>query len=202
MNLVLEDVEDLAPVVLHPPPMDDDEFYEFCQRFEKSFRVERMADGCVVIMAPAGLESSFRNSNLTAQLAAWAERDGRGATVDSNTEFFLPDGSAFGPDAAWISWERVQKLSPTQKRKFARLCPEFIIELMSPSDRLAQTRRKMQLWIDNGVLLGWLIDPDRKTVAIYRPGVEPESIENPNQVVGEGPVTGFVLELKDIWAGL
>ncbi|HEX3683694.1 MAG TPA: Uma2 family endonuclease [Bryobacteraceae bacterium] len=202
MNLVLEDVEDIAPIVLHPPAMDDDEFYDFCQRFDKGLRVERMADGCVVIMAPAGFESSFRNSNLTAQLAVWAERDGRGAAFDSNTEFFLPDGSAFGPDAAWVVWERIRKLTPKQKRKFARLCPDFIIELMSPSDRMAQAQRKMQLWIDNGVLLGWLIDADRRTVTIYRPSAEPEVLENPDQIAGEGPVAGFVLDLKNIWAGL
>ena len=202
MNLVLEDVEDIAPIVLHPPAMDDDEFYDFCQRFDKGFRVERMADGCVVIMAPSGFESSFRNSKIVMCLGPWAARDGRGAAFDSNTEFLLPDGSAFGPDAAWVAWDRIRKLTRKQKRKFARLCPDFVIELMSPSDRMAQARRKMQLWIENGVLLGWLIDPDRRTVTIYRPGVEPEVLENSDHVAGEGPVAGFVLDLKDIWAGL
>jgi Uma2 family endonuclease len=201
MKLVLDDVEDVAPVVLHPPPMDDDEYYDFCQQFE-GLRVERMADGCVVIMAPTGYESSDRNSDINSQLRDWAKRDGRGRVSDSNGEFILPDGSAFAPDAAWTSWERINQLSSKQKKKFPRLVPEFIIELMSPSDRRAQLRRKMQLWIDNGVLLGWFIDPDRRTVTIYRPRAEPEVLENPERVIGDGPIDGFVLDLKDIWAGL
>ena len=201
MKLVLEDVEDMAPVVLHPPAMDDDRYYDFCQQFD-GFRVERMADGCVVIMAPTGIESGYQNSKLTARLSAWAERDGRGAVFDSSTEFILPDGSAFAPDASWIAWDRIRQLSPKQKRKFPRLVPEFIIELMSPSDRLAQAKRKMQLWIDNGVQLAWLIDPDHRTVTIYRPNAEPEVLKDVERVTGDGPVNGFVLELNDIWAGL
>jgi Uma2 family endonuclease len=201
MKLVLDDVEDVAPVVLHPPAMDDDEYYKFCQQFD-GLRVERMADGCVVIMAPTGFESGFQNSKLTARLTAWAERDGRGTAFDSSTEFILPDGSAFAPDSSWVAWDRIRQLSPKQKRQFPRLAPDFIIELMSPSDRLAQAKRKMQLWIRNGVLLGWLIDPDRRTVTIYRPGAEPEVLDNPERVIGDGPIDGFVLDLKDIWAGL
>ena len=201
MKLVLEDVEDLAPIVLHPPAMDDDEFYDFCQQFD-GFRVERMADGCVVIMAPTGFESGFQNSKLTARLSTWAEQDGRGATFDSNTEFILRDGSAFAPDASWVAWERIRQLSSKQKRKFPRLCPDFVIELMSPSDRLTEAKRKMELWIDDGVLLGWLIDPDRRTVTVYKPAAEPEALANPERVAGEGPIDGFVLELNEIWAGL
>jgi Uma2 family endonuclease len=201
MKLVLEEVEGVAPVVLHPPAMNDDEYYEFCQQFD-GLRVERMADGCVIIMAPTGFESSDRNSEINAQLRSWAKRDGRGRVADSNGEFILPDGSAFAPDASWVAWDRIRQLSPKQKRQFPRLVPDFIIELMSPSDRRAQVRRKMQLWIDNGVLLGWFIDPDRRTVTIYRPGAEPEILENPERVIGDGPIDGFVLELNDIWAGL
>lgn len=155
-----------------------------------------MADGCVVIMAPAGFESSFRNNKIATSLGIWTERDGRGAAFDSNTEFMLPDGSAFGPYAAWVAWGRIRKLTPKQKRKFARLCPDFIIELMSPSDRMMQAQHKMQLWIDNGVSLGWLIDPDRRTVTIYRPGVEPEVLVSPEQIAGVSPVAGFILDLK------
>jgi Uma2 family endonuclease len=201
MNLVIEDVEDSTPVVLHPPTMTDDQFYDFCQRFD-GFRVERMADGCVVIMAPGGFESGFRNNKIALRLGLWAENDGRGTAFDSNTEFILPDRSAFAPDAAWVAWDRIRQLSSAQKRKFPRLCPDFIIELMSPSDRLPRAKAKMQQWIANGVLLGWLIDPDRRTVIIYRPSAEPQVLTDPGCVEGEGPVSGFVLELKDIWAGL
>jgi Uma2 family endonuclease len=201
MKLVLEDVAHVAPVVLHPPAMDDDEFYNFCQQFD-GLRVERMADGCVTIMAPTGIEAGYQNSDINTQLGRWAKADGRGTVFGSDTEFILPDGSAFAPDASWITWDRIRQLSPKQKRQFPRLAPDFIIELMSPSDRLAQAKRKMQLWIDNGVQLGWLIDPDRRTVTIYRPGADPEVLTNPERVAGDGPIDGFVLELNDIWAGL
>ncbi len=201
MNLVLKNVEDSMPVVLHPPAMTDDEFYDFCQRYD-GFRVERMSDGSVVIMVPPGLESGFRNSDLTRQLGNWAERDGRGAAFGSNTEFILPDGSALSPDASWVHRDRITQLSSNQKRKFPRLCPDFMIELISPSDRRAQVRRKMQQWIRNGVQLGWLIDPGKRTVTMYRPGAEPETLVNPQHVSGVDPVSGFVLDLTHIWAGL
>jgi Uma2 family endonuclease len=129
MDLVLNDS---MPVVLHPPAMTDDEFYDYCQRYD-GFRVERMPDGSVIIMAPTGFESGFRNSNLTAQLGTWAGRDGRGAAFDSKTEYILPDGSALAPDASWVRWDSIKQLSQKQKRKFPRLIPDFIVELMSPS---------------------------------------------------------------------
>lgn len=201
MDLVLQDVEDSMPVILHPPPMTDDQFYDFCQRYD-GFRIERMADGSVRIMAPTGFESGFRNNDLAKQLGAWAEVDARGAAFDSNTEFILPDGSALSPDASWVRWDRIQQLSPQQKRKFPRLCPQFVIELMSPSDRPGEAKTKMQQWMVNGVELGWLIDPDRRTVIIFRPDAEPRIEKEPDEVRGEGPVTGFVLNLKRIWAGL
>jgi Uma2 family endonuclease len=201
MDLILENAEDSMPVILHPPRMTDEQFYDFCQRLD-GFRVERMADGSVRIMAPTGFESGFRNSDLTEQLRAWAKRDGRGAAFDSNTEFILPDGSALSPDACWVRWERIRQLSPEQKRKFPRLSPDFVVELMSPSDRPGAAKAKMQQWIANGVELGWLIDPDRKTVTIFRANAEPRVEKEPDRVSGEGPVSGFVLDLKDIWAGL
>lgn len=201
MNLLLKDIEDSMPVVLHPPPMTDDEYFEFCQQYE-GVRIERMSDGSVVFMAPAGLETGFRNSRLAQRLGAWAERDGRGCAFDSNTEYILHDGSALSPDASWVFRDKIEQLSSKQKRIFPRLCPDFVIELMSPSDRLRDVKKKMQQWIGNGVRLGWLIDPDRRTVIVYRPETEPETIVDAERVSGEGPVTGFVLELEDIWAGL
>ena len=201
MDLVLKDVEDSTPIVLHPPAMTDDGFYDFCQRYD-GFRIERMANGSVVIMAPTGFETGFRNSDLARQLGSWAKRDGRGAAFDSNTEYILRDGSALSPDASWVRWERIKQLSAKQKRKFPRLCPDFVVELISPTDRRTQVKSKMQRWIKNGVELGWLIDPDKRAVTIYRPDSEPQTLANPNQVNGEGPVSGFVLDLKNIWAGL
>ena len=181
--------------------MTDDEFYDFCQRYD-GFQVERMADGSVIIMPPTGFETGFRNGDLIRQLSNWADRDGRGAAFDSNTEFILPDGSALSPDASWVHWDRIRQLSSKQKRKFPRLCPDFIVELISPSDRPKRVRSKMQKWIDNGVQLAWLIDPDKRSVSVYRPGSEPHTLSDPDKITGEGPVAGFVLDLATIWAGL
>lgn len=200
MNLLLKNVEGSMPVVLHPPTMTDDEYFEFCQQYE-GVKIERMSDGSVVFMAPAAFETGFRRGEISVELGAWAERDGRGHAF-SNTEYILPDGSALCPDASWVSRDKIEQLSSKQKRIFPRLCPDFVVELMSPSDRLRDVKKKMQQWIGNGVQLGWLIDPDSRTVIVYRPETEPETIVDAERVSGEGPVMGFVLELEDIWAGL
>jgi Uma2 family endonuclease len=117
-------------------------------------------------------------------------------------EYFLPSGAAYSPDASWVLRSRLDKLTRDEKRKFPRLCPDFVVELMSPSDRLSKAKVKMREWIENGAQLGWLLDPDRRTAYIYRPGREPEQLVNPERLTGDGPVTGFVLELPDIWAEL
>ena len=119
MQLVLNDVESQAPVILHPPPMTDDEFFDFCQLYP-DFRIERSAEGEIIIMPPTGLETGFRNNHLSMQLLGWALRDGRGKAFDSNTEYLLPSGAALSPDASWVSNSRLSALSPNQKRKFPR----------------------------------------------------------------------------------
>src|SRR5437867_4726164 len=116
MQLVIDDVESQAPVILHPPPMTDDAFYDFCQLYP-DFRIERTAEGEVVIMPGTGLETSFRNSDLTRQLADWAIQDGRGKAFDSHAEFILPSGAALSPDASWIENSRLADLTQGQKRK-------------------------------------------------------------------------------------
>ena len=201
MQLVLDDVEAHAPIVLHPPRMNDDEFYAFCQRYP-NFRIERTAKGEVIIMPPTGGETSYRNSDLTRQLANWANRDKRGKAFDSNVEFILPSGAARSPDASWVLRSRLDKLTKLQKRKFLPLCPDFVVELTSPTDRLKQVKTKMREWMENGAQLAWLLDSDRATAYIYRPGQEPEELVNPPKLAGESPVKGFTLNLTDIWAGL
>jgi Uma2 family endonuclease len=201
MDLLLENVEESMPVILHPPRMSDDEYYNFCRQYN-GFRVERMSDGSIIMMPPAGWESGYRNNDLSMQLGLWAKRDGRGKAFDSNTEYLLPDGSALSPDASWVSQEKIEQVPANQRKKFPRICPDFVVELISPSDRLNSAKTKMQAWIKNGVQLGWLIHPDQKQVFIYRQNAEPEILHAPDQVVGERPVAGFVLDLKDIWAGL
>ncbi len=181
--------------------MTDDEYFQFCAE-NPDLRIERSPDGDILIMPPVGGESSFRNSELSAELRIWARKDGRGRAFDSSVEYFLPSGAAYSPDASWVLRSRLDKLSRNEKRKFPRLCPDFVVELMSPSDRLSKAKSKMREWIENGAQLGWLLDPDHRTVYIYRPDREPEQLVNPARIVGEGPVAGFVLVLADIWAEL
>ena len=201
MQLILNDVESQAPVIVHPPPMTDDEFFDFCQLYP-DFRIERTAEGEVIIMPGTGLETSFRNNELSRQLGNWAKEDGRGKAFDSNSEYLLASGAALSPDGSWIDNSRLAILTREQKRKFPRICPDFVVELTSPSDRLSRVQQKMQEWIENGVQLGWLLDADNRTVYIYRPGRECERLAGPLRLEGEGPVAGFVLELESIWASL
>ena len=128
--------------------------------------------------------------------------DGRGKAFESNAEFILTSGAALSPDASWIENSRLAELTREQKRKFTHICPDFVAELTSPSDRLTRVQKKMSEWIENGVQLGWLLDADNRTVYIYRPGRECERLAGPLRLEGEGPVAGFVLELESIWASL
>jgi Uma2 family endonuclease len=199
MQVVVDGLENRERIVLrHEPPLDDDEYYEFCLANE-DLRIERSADGEIEIMPPAGLETGFRNNGLSGQLYDWTKRDGRGRSFDSNTEYILPNGAARSPDASWVHRAKLAGLSRDEKRKFPHLVPDFVVELMSPSDRLSRTQAKMQEWIDNGVALGWLIDADRRTVMVYRQGRAPEQRVDPKELRGEEPVDGFVLDLTDIF---
>lgn len=178
-----------------------DAYLAFC-RANPDLRVERTAEGEIVLMPPAGFESSFRNSDVTAQLTVWARKDGRGVASDSSAQFLLPDGSSLSPDAAWVSKESLRRLTREQRKEFLALCPEFVIEVLSPSDRLKDAKRKMERWIANGVQLAWLIDGDAKTVHVYRRGAPAKTRRNIQQIAGGGPMDGFVLDLRAIWKGL
>jgi Uma2 family endonuclease len=200
MQILVEELE--RPMAIQwERGMTDDEYFQFCAD-NPDLRIERSPEGDILIMPPAGGESSFRNSELTAELRNWTRKDGRGRAFDSSVEYFLPSGAAYSPDASWVLRSRLDKLTRDEKRKFPRLCPDFVVELMSPSDRLSKAKVKMREWIENGAQLGWLLDPDRRTAYIYRPGRDPEQLVNPERLTGDGPVTGFVLELPDIWAEL
>ena len=199
MELVLKDIEFQSPIHIEPHRrIAQDEFYELCLA-NPDLRMELTAQGEIVVMPPTGGETSYRNSELSGQLRDWSRRDGRGRAFDSNAEYMLPDGSALSPDASWVSRERLALLTREQKRKFPPVVPEFVVELVSPSDRLSPVRKKMEAWIANGVKLGWVLDPDRRTAYIYRPRREPEKLIAPASLKGEGPVSGFVLDLAEIW---
>lgn len=177
------------------------DYLAFC-RANPDLRCERNAEGEIVIVPPAGGEGSYRSGKTYSQLDRWAELDGRGRAFDSSVQFTLPDGSSLSPDASWVSNRALERLSRSQRRQFLRLSPEFVIEAMSPSDRLKPAQAKMQSWIANGVKLAWLIDGDRETIHIYRPGRDPVIRRGVRQVAGEGPVRGFILKLDAIWRGL
>ncbi len=182
---------------------DPDEFFNrICGEFENT-RIEQNAQGDVFIMAPTGGESSNLNLKIGAQLAIWAERNGKGQAFDSNALFLLPNGAKRGPDASWVSNARLRKLSNAERRKFLRLVPEFVIELKSPSDRMADLKLKMEEWRSNGVELGWLIDLDAQAVLVYRHGAETvQRLEQLTTLPGEGSVEGFTLNLLPVWQGL
>lgn len=147
--------------------MTDDEFFNFCAQ-NKHARIERDENLQIYIMPPAGFNSSAKNSILNFELTLWNKNHKNGIVVDSSAGFFLPDKSMRSPDAAWISNDKLMKISKEEKKKFLYLTPDFIIELMSPSDRLSQLKKKMEKWIENGVLLAWLIVPKTKQAFIYR----------------------------------
>ena len=180
--------------------MDDDAYFEFCMANPK-VRFERTAQGEIVIVPPAGWESDHQNAAAVAQLHTWAKQDGRGRVSGPTAEFILPTGAALSPDAAWVSNQRTAHLSKEQRRKFPPVCPELVIEVMSPSDRVKPAQEKMREWMRAGVDLAWLIHPDKKTVYVFRPGqAEPEKHTGISALEGEGPVQGFRLDLTGIWA--
>jgi len=181
--------------------LSDDELYELCAR-NPELRIERNAEGDLIVMTPAGGASGHRNLEIVAALAVWARRDGTGAGFDSSTGFVLPNGAMRAPDAAWIVYTRLQPLSAEAKEHFIPLCPDFVVELRSPSDRLADLQAKMEEYRDHGARLGWLIDPQEQRVHVYRLGRPVEMLENPDRIEGDPELPGLVLDLKRIWAPL
>jgi Uma2 family endonuclease len=178
--------------------MTDEQFFQLCQK-NRELRFERNANGELIIMSPAGGETGNRNGRLNQQLFNWTDADGTGIAFDSSTGFKLPNGADRSPDASWIKLERWDALTDEEKRKFPPICPDFVIELLSPSDSLKTTQEKMKEYIDNGVRLGILINRKSRQVEIYRPGKEVEVLESPATVSGEDILKGFVLNLGMIW---
>jgi Uma2 family endonuclease len=202
MHVVLPEQSLPARLTLNPEmPMNDDEYYAFCVA-NPDLRFERTAKGEIIIVPPAGGESDFQSMDGGAQLRNWARRDTRGRAFGSSVAFILSTRAVLSPDAAWVSNERLALLSKEQRRKFLPISPEFVVEVMSPSDRLPAAKEKMEEWLRGGVELAWLIDGDERTVHIYRIGALAEAKTGITKLSGEGPVAGFELDLTDIWAGL
>jgi len=188
-------------VVRNGGRFSDKAYLKFCEA-NPDLRVERNAEGEIIIVPPAGLESDDRNAEVVAQLRIWAKKDGRGRASGPTAQFFLPDGSALSPDAAWVSNESGKRMSERERKGFPYVCPEFVIEVLSPSDRLKKTQQKMERWIANGAQLAWLIDGDAETVYIYQKDKPVEIRRGIVRLAGKGPVKGFTLQLRTIWDGL
>lgn len=178
--------------------MTPDEFWEFCAKNRK-LRAELTKVGDVIIMPPTGFETSDRNGEIVFQLKLWSKKDKSGKVTESNGGFILPNGAVFAPDASWTSNQRLKKFTAEQKKKFLPLSPDFVIELRSESENLSELKNKMEEYIENGVRLGWLIDPKNKRVSVYQRDKKVEILENPKTVSGENVLKGFELDLTEIW---
>lgn len=198
MNLDLSSLP--MPIRLRPEsPMSDEELMQFSEE-NNPFRIEREPNGEILIMTPAGYNTGSINRRIIQALGIWADDDGRGEVFDSDTGFKLPNGAVRSPDTAWVSNKRSSALTGAEREGYAPICPEFVIELASPSDRIGDVKKKMvEEWIANGAQLAWLIEPKARRVTVYRPGQEPEVFDNPSSVQGTGCVAGFELVMERVW---
>ncbi len=172
-------------------------FRRLC-RYNRDLRLERTARGELVVMAPAGTESGGQNAVLTTRLGNWTEADGTGKHFDATAGYTLPNGAIRSPDASWIARDRWNALTPEEKKRFAPICPDFIVELCSPSDDKNEVRERVREYISQGARLGWMLDPRDQTVEIHRPGRPVETLKRPASLSGEDVLPGFVLDLKGI----
>lgn len=184
----------LEPVI----HITDEQFYELCQA-NPDVKLERSAAGELIVMAPTGGETGSYNSEINADFVIWNRQTRLGKVFDSSTCFKLPEGGDRSPDVAWVALERWNALSPEQQRKFPPIAPDFVLELLSPTDSLEKTQAKMQEYMRSGVKLGWLIDRDNHRVEIYRTGQPVEVLTAPSQLSGENVLPGFVLSLETVW---
>lgn len=189
------------PLVLRGAPLttfSDDEFFAFCQA-NRDLRMERSASGEITIMTPAGFVSSAQSLEVQFQLAAWNKKYKLGRVAESSAGYVMPDGATLSPDASWFSaaaWERVPA---SRRRKFLPICPEFVVEVMSPSDTLAGAQAKMEQWLANGVQLGFLLTDEPETACVYRPGQPVETLPGfGRELSGEPVLPGFRLDLREL----
>jgi Uma2 family endonuclease len=190
-TLTAIDLEDFLPATFTAPELTDEQFLAMCELFPDS-TLEYTEEGEIIVMPPTDPNHGYRGALVVQRLGDWVQKTRRGKFSGPDTGFKLPTRARRSPDAAWFDGY------PTNGPRFAVFAPQFVIEVRSPGDRIAQLRDKMQRYLAAGVLLAWLIHPVEHTVTIYRPNREPEVLENPASVAGEGPVDGFVLDLAGI----
>jgi len=189
-------------LVLHFAPvarkLSEQEFYDFC-RLNPELRIELTSDGDLIIMPPTGMKTGNRNALLTYYTTAWAIKDGTGLIFDSSSVVTLPNGAKRSPDVSWIRKERWERLSEAEQDRFSPICPDFIVELRSPTDAVKTLQAKMQEYIENGAQLGWLIDPFERKVYVYQPDQPVKVLDDPATVSGESVLSGFTLDVQEIW---
>lgn len=191
----------MTAIVLNLKPfveLTDDQFYELCLN-HRELKFERTAQGELVIVSPVGGEGGNHEANLISAVVVWNQQTQLGKVFSSSTCFRLPSGSDRSPDVAWVTQERWERLAPEQRKKFPPLCPDFVIELRSESDALEPLQRKMQEYIQSGLRLGWLINPQDRQVELYRVGQPVQVLQNPEQLSGEDVLPGFILEISFLW---
>ncbi|MFN7927337.1 MAG: Uma2 family endonuclease [Blastocatellia bacterium] len=179
--------------------ISDGAFFEMCRQ-NPDMRLEMTKEGNVIFMPPTGGETSGHNFDLILDFGAWVRKDGTGKGFESNALFILPDGAKRSPDMSWIKLERWNALPPEERKSFPHICPDFVLELCSPTDSLKAVKTKMQEYIENGVQLGWLIDPQQKKVYIYQPDKEVIELDRPASLSGEPLLNGFTLDLTRYFA--
>ena len=178
--------------------MSEEQFFRFCQEND-TMRFERNAVGDIILTEPTGSITGWYNMNIGTDLNIWNRQKNLGYVFDSNTGFTLPNKAVRSPDVAFIKKERWEKISPDDQKRFAHICPDFIIELVSETDNEKASQEKMKEWIDNGCLLAWMIDPLKKETLIYRRNCETETRAFSKLLNGEGVLPGFALDLRRIF---
>jgi Uma2 family endonuclease len=178
--------------------MSDEEFLAFC-RANPELRIEQTAEGELIVMPPAGSETGGQNFTLAGLFFIWVRADGTGKGFDSSAGFTLPNGAKRSPDVSWVRRDRWEALSPEERKRFAPICPDFVVELRSPTDDLEELQAKLEEYLENGAQLGWIIDPLEQQVHIYRPGEPVLCLEDPATVAGDPLLPGFSLGLKEVW---
>jgi Uma2 family endonuclease len=175
-----------------------EQFWELCMEYPY-LRLELTSSGELIVMPPTGIVTNKRNFDLIAQFAVWSKKDGTGIGFATDTGYTLPNGAIRAPDASWMRREKYESLSKDDKERFAHVCPDFAVELRSPSDRLPTLINKMEEYIANGASLGWLIDPKKRRVYVFKAGEEMVVLENPIAVSGDPLLPGFELQMQEIW---
>ena len=190
-----------APFIVRFEPvieMTSELFEQFCA-LNDEMRIELTAEGTIEIMPPTFGSTGSRNSNITTQLGNWTISDDSGVAFDSSAGFTLLNKAVRSPDASWVSKERYNSLTEEEKNSFTPLCPDFVVELRSSSDRLSVLQAKMEEYIANGARLGWLLDPLQRQAHVYRPNAQPEILDNPESISADPELPGFTLDLTRIW---